>query len=164
MSDATPTASAVQTSNRWPLVAAIGGLVVLLAGVAVFILGSGAASSASDDLSRARNELREQRAATSDAKDAQATLGAQAAKVIADGQALLATAGQLTEIDAELVAGASDQQEAGAAARIDDYNRAVERGNAAVERFNALVDTLSQQLDTFSADILQLDIERPVST
>ena len=164
MSDGTPDATTAGRPSRWPLVAAITGVVVLLAGVVVCILGNAASSNASDDLAGAQRRLREQRAATSEAKGAQATLGVQAAKVITDGQALLATADQLAAIDAELVAAARDQQAAGSAARIDDYNRAVERGNAAVERFNALVATLEQQLEAFTADISELDIERPVST
>jgi len=148
--DAAPVADS--PPSRLPLLAAVAGGLVLVIGLVVLVLGQSAASTASDDLTREKGRLREQRAATTDAKSAQSTLDARAAKLVTDAQALLVTSEAITAQDAELVAAVRDQQRAGVQDQIDAYNAAVDRGNAAAAQFNTLVESLNQQLEAFRAD------------
>jgi hypothetical protein len=133
------------SSPRWILVA---GLVLLVVGIAVCVLGRLAASSASDDLATANRKLHDQQLATAAARRCASSLQSAVAPLLNTAQALVGTAGTIADQDSQIVAAARDGQAAGAQARIDDYNRSVDRGNAAAAAANAAIDTGKAQSTT----------------
>ena len=131
--------------SRWLTVV---GIVVLVVGVAVFVVGRLAASNASDDLAAANRKLHAQQQATAASNRCEASLRTAMAPAVMTAQAVVASAGTIADQDAQIVAALGDQRVVGSQARIDDYNNARDRGNAAADAANAAVDAGRSQAKT----------------
>ncbi len=123
---------------------------MLLIGIIVLVLGLLDASSASSDLSTAQRKLTDQQTATQHAQSCEQAYKAALAPVIADGNAVLSTATQIAGLDTQRVAAFHDEQAAGVASNVDNYNAAADRYNTANHARSAAIDTLNQQLNTFT--------------
>jgi hypothetical protein len=109
---------------------------VLIIGVAVMVLGSGATSEASRDLHTAQRRLDRQRVSTRAARTCTSEVDRLLPGVIEAANALLPILEHNVQQSEALVTAHRDQQVAGAAENLDDYNNAVHRGSAAGDAVN----------------------------
>jgi hypothetical protein len=121
----------------------------LVVGAVVLVLGHSAASTASDHLARAHQELRTQQQSTIHARQCQAALSAALPQLVSDAQNLLASASQLQASDQDAIAALHDGQAGGAQGQLTAYNSAAGRQNAAASAYNVLTDATNQQLTTY---------------
>ena len=142
--------------RRRSLLIAVLAVAVLVAGIVVFVLGRGSASSASDDLATARRKLHTQQEFTMTARTCARQVRSAVPGLVTSGQGLLYIAGQIEAQDEALVAGVHDQQAAGISSDIGSYNAAANRVNAAGTAANGLIDAVNQQVDAFSTSFQTL--------
>jgi hypothetical protein len=148
--DETAAVEPVSPPRRRRIFVPIAAVVVLAFGIAVFVLGRGAASTASDDLSKAQHRLHTQQQLSNDARKCERDVRAAVPALVTSGEKLIFVAGQIVSTDAEIVAAGHDQQRAGINADIGGYNAAANRANVAAQAGNGLIATIQQQLDAFA--------------
>ena len=143
--------------RRRNLAVVAGGVLLLVIGAVVFVLGSGAASNAADDLTHARRGRDTQQAVTRRARQCESDLRAGLPQVVTAGSSLLITAAQITSQDQQEVQATHDGQATGSQNRFGDYNGTVDRANAAVGAANALIGSVNQQLTALDTDARSLE-------
>ena len=113
-------------------------VVVLIAGVAVLLLGRAAESDASDDLRVARQRLHEQQSQTRSASRCTADVERHRHALADNAHAVLSNAEQLLKQDETIESVIREVQAAGVVRDLARYNNAIDRGNQAGDAANLL--------------------------